>query len=136
MGKMRSKDSSQDVDAILAKLSDDAHAALSILRRRIRAAAPSSATEGVSYGVPMFKIDGHPLVGFGAGKNHCALYASIEPIRSLDAELGAELDRYASGKRNDPIHPGRTSPRSAGQADREGPRGGDRGPMGGRSPVG
>ena len=86
-----------EVDAYLAKIPRESRDALSTLRTRIRAAAPS-ATEGIGYGVVMLKYDGHPLVGYGAGKSHCALYVSVEAVRSADAALGAELDRYATGK--------------------------------------
>ena len=30
--------------------------------------------EIVSYKIPIFKYQGHPLVGFGATKNHCSFY--------------------------------------------------------------
>ena len=61
-----------EVDAYLARLPDDARATLEILRRTIRAVAPE-ASEALSYGVPAFKMK-RPIVSFGAGKNHLALY--------------------------------------------------------------
>lgn len=84
-----------DVDAYMADVPNEkARAALSTLRTRIKAAAPS-ATEGVSYGVPMFKIDGHLLVGFGAAKNHCALYGvSVDEM----GPLLPELERFDTSK--------------------------------------
>lgn len=63
---------SDDVDAYLDRLPDDARATLEILRRTIRAVAPE-ATEALSYGVPAFKMK-RPIVSYGAAKNHLALY--------------------------------------------------------------
>lgn len=63
----------QAVDAYLAKLPADKHAALQKLRKTIHAAAPGLA-ETISYGVPTFKLHGKMLMSIGAAKNHCALY--------------------------------------------------------------
>ena len=54
--------SAKDADAYLAKLSADKRATLEKVRKAIRAAAPD-AEEGMSYGMPAFKQDGHGLVG-------------------------------------------------------------------------
>lgn len=67
---------SSDVDGYLSTLPDDARATLEELRRTIKAAAPD-AVEMISYGLPGFKYQGRPLVGFGAWKGHCALYGMI-----------------------------------------------------------
>ena len=61
------------IDQYLADLSDDKRAALEKLRKTIKAAAPR-AEEGISYGLAAFRIDGKPLVAFGATANHCAFY--------------------------------------------------------------
>ena len=61
------------VEAYLAEVPADKRAALGKLRAAIKAAVPK-ATEGISYGVPTFKLDGHPLVGFGAAAAHCTFY--------------------------------------------------------------
>src|SRR5882762_232630 len=63
----------ETVDAYLATLPKDAQTALGKLRRTIKAAAPN-ATEGISYQVPVFKLDGRPLVGFGAASAHCTFF--------------------------------------------------------------
>jgi uncharacterized protein YdhG (YjbR/CyaY superfamily) len=63
----------QTIDEYLAALSDDKRAALEKLRRTIRAAAPK-AEECISYGLASFRLDGRPLVAFGATANHCAFY--------------------------------------------------------------
>jgi uncharacterized protein YdhG (YjbR/CyaY superfamily) len=86
-GDAKSSASATDVDAFLAALPEAARTTLEKLRRTIRAAVPK-ATEAISYGVPTFKHQGRPLVGFGATKNHCALYVmSPEVMRTYAAEL-------------------------------------------------
>src|SRR5947208_13810561 len=61
------------IDEYLAALSDDKRAALEQLRKTIRAAAPK-AEECISYGLAAFRLNGRPLVAFGATANHCAFY--------------------------------------------------------------
>jgi uncharacterized protein YdhG (YjbR/CyaY superfamily) len=73
------------VDEYLAALPTDARAALGKLRTTIKAAAPR-ATEGISYQVPVFKLDGKPLVGFGAATGHCTLF-----VMSTSDEMRARL---------------------------------------------
>jgi len=61
------------IDEYLAALSDDKRAALHRLRKIIRAAAPK-AEECISYGIAAYRLNGMPLVGFGATGKHCAFY--------------------------------------------------------------
>jgi uncharacterized protein YdhG (YjbR/CyaY superfamily) len=61
------------IDEYLAIVSDDKRAALEKLRKTIRAAIPK-AEECISYGLAAFRLDGKPLVAFGATANHCAFY--------------------------------------------------------------
>ena len=61
------------IDEYLAALSADKLAALEKLRQTIRGAAPQ-AQECISYGLAAFRLDGRPLVAFGATANHCAFY--------------------------------------------------------------
>jgi uncharacterized protein YdhG (YjbR/CyaY superfamily) len=60
-------------DGYLAALSEDQRAALSKLRKVIRAAAPK-AEECISYGIPAFRLNGKFLVGLGAAATHCSFY--------------------------------------------------------------
>jgi uncharacterized protein YdhG (YjbR/CyaY superfamily) len=61
------------IDEYLAVMSDDKRAALEKLRKTIRSIVPK-AEECISYGLPAFRLDGKPLVFFGASANHCAFY--------------------------------------------------------------
>ena len=82
------------IDEYLAGVSDDKRAALQKLRRTIRAAAPK-AEECISYGMPAFRLDGRPLVGFAAGANHCAFYPMSG---STVADHAADLAGYDTSK--------------------------------------
>jgi len=62
---------SDEVDAYLAELDEPKRGTLDALRRSIRAVVPD-AEEGISYGVPAFRVDGKVVAGFAAFKNHLA----------------------------------------------------------------
>jgi uncharacterized protein YdhG (YjbR/CyaY superfamily) len=61
------------IDEYLAGVNTDQRAALEKLRQTIRAAAPK-VEEYISYGLAAFRLNGRPLVAFGAAKKHCAFY--------------------------------------------------------------
>jgi uncharacterized protein YdhG (YjbR/CyaY superfamily) len=82
------------IDQYLASVPDDKRAALEKLRRTIKAAAPR-AEECISYQLPAFRLDGKPLVAFGAAKNHCAFYPMS--ACTLEAHRG-ELEGYDTSK--------------------------------------
>jgi uncharacterized protein YdhG (YjbR/CyaY superfamily) len=91
---MRKSVPAESVDRYLAELPEDARFALERLRKIIRAAAPGS-TEVVSYRIPIFKHQGHPLVGFGAAKNHCSFHVmSSSMIPELERMQRGELKEY------------------------------------------
>src|SRR2546427_10400761 len=75
------------VAAYLRAMPPGPRAALQKLRKTIKAAAPE-ATEGISYGIPMFKHHGM-LVGYAAFKDHCSLFMSTYVTRALTKELAA-----------------------------------------------
>ncbi len=61
------------IDEYLEGVSDDKRAALERLRKTIHRVVPK-AEECISYGLAAFRLNGRPLVAFGAAKHHCALY--------------------------------------------------------------
>ena len=78
------------VDEYLAALSSDKRAALERLRRIIRTAAPR-AEESISYGLPVFRLDGKGFIYLGAAANHCAIYGAVGAFKD-------ELDGYDTSK--------------------------------------
>jgi uncharacterized protein YdhG (YjbR/CyaY superfamily) len=82
------------MDAYLASVPADQRAALEKLRRDIKAAAPQ-AEEGVSYGLPAFRLEGRPLACFAAAANHCSLYPMSGTVMRT---LAADLVRYETSK--------------------------------------
>ena len=82
------------IDEYLAGVPADQRAALETLRRTIRAAAPK-AEEYISYGLAAFRLNGRPLVAFGASAKHCAFY----PMNSTTVEAFQEqLKRFETSK--------------------------------------
>ena len=69
------------IDEYLAGVNADQRATLEKVRQTIRAAAPE-AEECISYGLAAFRLNGRPLVAFGAWANHCAFY----PMSSITVE--------------------------------------------------
>jgi len=63
----------KSIDAYLASIPATHRAALKKLCGQIRKLYPK-ATEHISYGKPLFKLDGHPLAGFRAAKHHSSLF--------------------------------------------------------------
>src|SRR5215467_1056054 len=82
------------IDEYLANLSQDQRSALEVLRRTIKSAVPK-AEECISYGLAAFRLDGKPLVAFGASANHCAFYPMSS---STVTDHKDELEGYDTGK--------------------------------------
>lgn len=82
------------VDSYLADVPLEARRALTRLRKTIRAAAPR-ATERVSYGMPGFYLDGHPLVYFAAFKAHLSFFPGSS--RTMK-EFSAEVKKFSASK--------------------------------------
>ena len=80
----------ESVDDYLNKAPEDTRVALEKLRKIIKAAAPET-TEVISYRIPIFKHQGHPLVGFGAARNHCSFYL-------MSSSMIPKLARARTGK--------------------------------------
>ena len=73
------------IDEYLANVSDEHRAALEKLRKMIKTAAPK-AEEYIGYGLAAFRLNGKPLVAFGATDSHCAFY----PMSSTTVKAHAD----------------------------------------------
>ena len=83
----------QTIDDYLAPLPDNVRAALTKLRKTIRAAAPK-ATEVISYQIPAYKQNGL-LVGFASSTGHCTFHIMSTALTRAHA---ADLKDYEIGK--------------------------------------
>jgi uncharacterized protein YdhG (YjbR/CyaY superfamily) len=70
----------------LARVPEPARATMKKVRAAIRAAAPAATTEGISWGMPMFKYKGM-LLGLAAFSNHCSIFPGPTVIAALRSEL-------------------------------------------------
>jgi uncharacterized protein YdhG (YjbR/CyaY superfamily) len=73
------------VDAYIASQPKELQPKLEQLRQTIRKAAPE-AEEGISYGMPSYKLHG-PLAYFAASKNHLGFYPTPLAIEAFQTEL-------------------------------------------------
>ena len=75
------------IDEYLASVSANKRKALEKLRKTVKASAPG-AEECISYGLAAFRLDGKPLVAFGATDKHCAFYPmSSATVKTYEKEL-------------------------------------------------
>ncbi|GAB4081316.1 hypothetical protein GCU67_07005 [Modestobacter muralis] len=81
------------VEEYLAGLPADVRARVEELRGVVREVVPD-AGEAISYAMPVFTLDGAPLLHIGAWKHHIGLY----PVPRLDPELEAEVAPLRSGQ--------------------------------------
>lgn len=79
-----------EIEQYLAGVPEPGRATLDEVRRRIRSLVPS-ATEGMSYAVPAFLVDGVPIAGLAAFRHHLSyLPHSGQVLRAL----GPLVDGY------------------------------------------
>jgi uncharacterized protein YdhG (YjbR/CyaY superfamily) len=83
-----------DIDKYLATLPADKRSLLVKLRKAIALAAPR-AEEGISYGLPAFRLNGRPLVCFAAAANHCSFYPMSPAVIRAHAN---DLKKYETAK--------------------------------------
>lgn len=83
--------SAEDVDAYLALLEEPKRATLSRLRETILSILPR-AEQGLSYGMPAFRVDGKTIAGFAAFKRHLSY---LPHSGSVFPELTEELAGYS-----------------------------------------
>ena len=83
----KSDGGSKDVDKYLAAVSEPARSTLNTIRAAIRSAVPPEATEGISYGIPVFEYKG-ALVWFAAFSKHCSFFpGSLAVMAAFKNEL-------------------------------------------------
>lgn len=85
---------SPEVDAYLASAPEPQRSTLTIMRATIAALLPD-AEEGISYGLPSFKVNGKGVAGFGSYANHCTY---VPMSGSITTELADELADYSTSK--------------------------------------
>lgn len=79
----------RSIDEYLAGLSDENRSALEKIRKAVHSAAPK-AEECISYGMPVFRLDGKCIAGFRAAKDHCSYHPmSGATVAALQKELAA-----------------------------------------------
>jgi len=82
--------SEKEVDEYLAALDEPKRSTLEALRATILEIVPD-AEQGISYGVPAFRLQGKVVAGFAAFKNHLSY---LPHSGSVFPELGAALAAY------------------------------------------
>jgi uncharacterized protein YdhG (YjbR/CyaY superfamily) len=82
--------SASEIDAYLAPLDEPKRRALEDLRRSILAVVPD-AEEGLSYGMPAFRVDGKVVAGFAAFTHHLSYLPHSGDVL---ADLGDDLAAY------------------------------------------
>jgi uncharacterized protein YdhG (YjbR/CyaY superfamily) len=79
----------ETVDDYLAELPEDARRVLQGIRKAIKSAAPDG-EEAISYGIPLYRLHGKHLIGFGASKRHLSLFVTDSSVlQRYEQELAA-----------------------------------------------
>jgi uncharacterized protein YdhG (YjbR/CyaY superfamily) len=86
--------SAREIDEYLAGLDQPKREALSQLRATIATIVPD-AEQGLSYGMPAFRLRGKTIAGFAAFKSHLSY---LPHSGSVIAALGAATDGYTKTK--------------------------------------
>jgi uncharacterized protein YdhG (YjbR/CyaY superfamily) len=84
--------SAQEIDQYLDALEEPKRATLARLRHTILEILPE-ADQGISYGVPAFKVRGKTIAGFAAFKNHLSY---LPHSGSVFAQLHDDLEGYTT----------------------------------------
>lgn len=91
--KSGTKKQISSIDEYIKTFPEDVQIILTKMRKTIQAVAPRS-VEGISYGIPTFKLNGKNLVHFAGWKTHIGFY----PAPSGASTFSKELARYKAGK--------------------------------------
>ena len=84
--------SAQEIDRYLDALEEPKRSTLALLRQRILDVIPE-AQQGISYGVPAFKVRGKTIAGFAAFKSHLSY---LPHSGSVFPQLKDELEGYST----------------------------------------
>jgi uncharacterized protein YdhG (YjbR/CyaY superfamily) len=84
--------SAEEIDQYLDALEEPKRATLTLLRQAILENLPG-AEQGISYGVPAFKVRGKTIAGFAAFKNHLSY---LPHSGSVFPQLKDELKGYST----------------------------------------
>ena len=84
----------QEIDRYLAKLDEPKRSTLAALRKSILEVVPD-AEQGLSYGVPAFKVEGKTVAGFAAFKNHLNY---LPHSGSVLATMAGDVAAYETSK--------------------------------------
>jgi uncharacterized protein YdhG (YjbR/CyaY superfamily) len=86
--------SEREIDGYLGTLDEPKRTTLGQLRDMIVAIVPE-AVQGISYGVPAFRLDGKTIAGFAAFKSHLSY---LPHSGSVLAQLAEETEGYTKTK--------------------------------------
>ena len=86
--------SQQEVDEYLANLDEPKRATLQELRQTIQSIVPE-AEEGISYGMPAYRLRGKVIAGFAAFKNHLSY---LPHSGSILAEIPDDVAGFTTSK--------------------------------------
>jgi uncharacterized protein YdhG (YjbR/CyaY superfamily) len=86
--------SAEEIDRYLSKIEEPKRATLQRLRQSILKVIPE-AEQGISYGMPAFRVKGKVVAGFAAFKNHLAY---VPHSGSVLGQLGGDLAGYSMSK--------------------------------------
>jgi uncharacterized protein YdhG (YjbR/CyaY superfamily) len=84
----------EEVDRYLAALDEPERGTLELLRRSILEVVPE-AEQGISYGMPAFKVEGKTVAGFAAFKHHLSY---LPHSGSVVATLADDVAAYETSK--------------------------------------
>jgi uncharacterized protein YdhG (YjbR/CyaY superfamily) len=84
----------EEVDRYLEAVEQPKRGTLEALRRSILEVVPE-AEQGISYGMPAFKVDGKTVAGFAAFKNHLSY---LPHSGSVLAALANDVEGYETSK--------------------------------------
>jgi uncharacterized protein YdhG (YjbR/CyaY superfamily) len=84
--RAKNSNAPKSIDEYLAGVPEPARGTLIKTRAAIKAAAPSEATETISYGMPAFKYKGI-LVWYAAFADHCSLFPSASIVETFKDDL-------------------------------------------------